>query len=115
MREAPSGTNGIQGGIQVVNFRASGIEIYNNSFDGGGVAMDFRGPAIFIADGCFVDSLRSNLFYGFRPAALSFAAFAALLALLRSRSARRRVWHRIATGPTRSIGLENRAKQSAVS
>ena len=66
MCEPPSGVEGIQGGIQVVNSRASGIEIYNNSFDGGGVAIDFKGPAISIDDGCFVDSLRSNLFYGFR-------------------------------------------------
>jgi hypothetical protein len=66
MCEAPSGTEGIQGGIQVVNSRASGIEFYNNSFDGGGVAIDFHGPAILINDGCFVDSLRSNLFFDFR-------------------------------------------------
>lgn len=66
MCEAPSGVDGIQGGIQVVNSRATGIEIYNNSFDGGGVAIDFRGPAVSINDGCFVNSLRSNLFYGFR-------------------------------------------------
>jgi hypothetical protein len=65
MCSPPDGAEEIQGGIQLVNRRASGIEIFNNTLDGGGSAIGFGGPAISVADGCFLDSLRSNLIRDF--------------------------------------------------
>jgi len=60
-----SGGAQIQGGIELVNARASGIEIFNNTFDGGGTAIRFGGPAVSIESGSFLDSLRSNLITSF--------------------------------------------------
>jgi hypothetical protein len=57
--------NEIQAGILLVNDRAAGIEIYNNTLDGGGAAMRLSGAAVTIDDGCFLASLRSNAFVGF--------------------------------------------------
>jgi hypothetical protein len=57
--------NEIQAGIFVVNDRAAGIEIYNNTLDGGGAAMRLSGAAVNVDDGSFVASLRSNAFVGF--------------------------------------------------
>ncbi|HEY4159725.1 MAG TPA: hypothetical protein VGM29_16555 [Polyangiaceae bacterium] len=65
----PAIDGAIQGGLQVVNARAVGIEIYNNTFDGGGAAIGFGGPAISVDADCLLASLRSNLFANF-----SFAA-----------------------------------------
>lgn len=65
MCEVPSGSEGIQAAIGVVNARATGIEIYNNTLDGGGPDKPLNGAAISVADSCFVDSLRSNAIFGF--------------------------------------------------
>ena len=51
----------VQGGIELVNARATGIEIFNNTFDGGGPAVGFGGPAISVDAGSMLASLRSNL------------------------------------------------------
>jgi hypothetical protein len=61
----PSGTEGVQAGITLVNARASGIEIFNNTLDGGGPSMRITGAAVSVVDGCFLDSLRSNAIFGF--------------------------------------------------
>ncbi|HVU04502.1 MAG TPA: hypothetical protein VHE30_22245 [Polyangiaceae bacterium] len=55
----------IEAGVNLVNQRAVGIEIYENTFDGGGPAMAFSGPPVAIESGSFVSSLRSDLFVGF--------------------------------------------------
>lgn len=66
MCNPPDGPVGIQGGIQLVNYRTSGIEIFNNTLDGGGQICTFSGPAIAVDATSFLGSLRSNLIYGFR-------------------------------------------------
>jgi hypothetical protein len=66
MCDRPDGGIGIQGGLQVVNNRLTGIEIFNNTFDGGSTVVDFSGPAISVDRTSFLDSVRSNLFYDFR-------------------------------------------------
>jgi hypothetical protein len=60
-----SGTEGVQAGIALVNARTTGIEIFNNTLDGGGPSMRITGAAVSVADGCFLDSLRSNAIFGF--------------------------------------------------
>jgi hypothetical protein len=55
----------IDSGISLLNFRASGIEIYSNTFDGGGPERRFLGPAISVEEASFLDSLRSNVFMRF--------------------------------------------------
>jgi hypothetical protein len=55
----------IQAGIHLVNYRASGIELYNNTLDAGGPAMGLTGAAVAIDDGSFLSSLRSNLIHNF--------------------------------------------------
>jgi len=59
------GDNPIQGGIELVNARAAGIEIYNNTLDGGGTPVRFGGPAISIESGSRLASVRSNVFQHF--------------------------------------------------
>ena len=66
MCHAPDGEIGIQGGIQLVNNRRSGIEIYNNTLDGGSAVTGFSGPAISVDSTSFLDSVRSNLIHAFR-------------------------------------------------
>jgi hypothetical protein len=66
MCHAPDGRVGIQGGIQLVNNRTSGIEIYNNTLDGGGGLATFSGPVISVDSTSFLDSVRSNLIHNFR-------------------------------------------------
>ncbi len=61
----PAESNLIDSGVTLVNFRAAGIELYNNTFDGGGAARRFLGPAVSIEQDSFVDSLRSNAFVRF--------------------------------------------------
>jgi hypothetical protein len=55
----------LQAGIQLVNVRASGIEIHHNTLDGGGVVMRASGSAVSVESGSFLDSLRSNAFVQF--------------------------------------------------
>jgi len=55
----------IQAGIFLVNNRASGIEVYNNTLDAGGKDMMLTGAAVAIDSGCFLGSLRSNLMFHF--------------------------------------------------
>jgi hypothetical protein len=55
----------IAAGINLVNFRATGIEIYNNTLDGGGPPMRLSGAAVAIEGGCYVASFRSNLIFNF--------------------------------------------------
>jgi hypothetical protein len=59
------GETAIDSGISLLNYRASGIEIYANTFDGGGPARRFEGPAVSVEDASFLDSLRSNAFTRF--------------------------------------------------
>jgi hypothetical protein len=66
MCDPPDGGIGIQGGIQLVNHRASGIEIWSNTFDGGGAVTTFSGPVISVDTTSFLDSVRSNLIHNFR-------------------------------------------------
>jgi hypothetical protein len=66
MCDAPDGQVGIQGGIQLVNRRTSGIQIYNNTLDGGGAVSSFSGPAVSVDATSFLDSVRSNLIFNFR-------------------------------------------------
>jgi hypothetical protein len=55
----------IQAGIEVVNARTTGIEIRNNTLDGGGAPMRLTGPAVTIDQGCFLGNLSSNAFIRF--------------------------------------------------
>ncbi len=55
----------VQGGIELVNSVASGVQIWANTFDGGGKGKFFGGSAIGIAAGSFADSIRSNVFMRF--------------------------------------------------
>ena len=55
----------LQAGIFLVNDRAAGIEIYNNTLHAGGAAMMLTGAAVAIDDGCSLDSFRSNLVFDF--------------------------------------------------
>lgn len=52
---------GAESGISVI-YPGDGIEIHNNTFDGGGKHF---GPAVDVADQCTVKSLRNNVFYSF--------------------------------------------------
>jgi MYXO-CTERM domain-containing protein len=57
----PGGDGGLNDGIEVGSGQ-TGIQIYNNTFDGGGVALgDFSGPTIAVASGGEVLSFRNNL------------------------------------------------------
>jgi hypothetical protein len=56
---------GVQAGIYLVNNRATGIEVYNNTLDAGGKDMMLIGAAVAIDPGCFLASLRSNLVFHF--------------------------------------------------
>ena len=44
---------------------ATGIQIFNNTWDGGGANLELYGPAIRIRDGAVIHSIRSNSFVGF--------------------------------------------------
>ena len=48
-----------------MNARAEGIEVYNNTLDGGGPTMRATGGAVAIDEKCFLSSLRSNLIFRF--------------------------------------------------
>jgi hypothetical protein len=61
---APDATQ-IDAGVSLVNFRNSGIAVFNNTFDGGGLQRRFRGPALSVDGDCFLDSLRNNVFFRF--------------------------------------------------
>jgi hypothetical protein len=61
----PAPKEDIQAGIYLVNNRARGIEIYNNTLDAGGSAMKLSGAAVAIDEGCSLASLRSNAFVRF--------------------------------------------------
>jgi hypothetical protein len=61
----PAPKDDIQAGIYLVNNRAAGIQIYNNTLDAGGSAMKLSGAAIVIDEGCSLASLRSNAFLRF--------------------------------------------------
>src|SRR5262249_1715463 len=50
MCEMPSGSEGIQAAIGVVNARTTGIEIFNNTLDGGGPDFPLNGTAISVTD-----------------------------------------------------------------
>lgn len=62
-RPVAGGNEGVQGGIEVVNSRAVGIEIFNNTLDGGGRAMLLTGPAVSVDGSCFLSSFRSNVIF----------------------------------------------------
>jgi hypothetical protein len=57
--------NDLQAAIFLVNARAAGIEVYNNTLDGGGPTMKATGGAVAIDERCFLSSLRSNLIFHF--------------------------------------------------
>ena len=59
------GSTPIEGGLTLVNFRKTGIQVFNNTFDGGGPVRNFVGPAVSVDSSCFLDSLRSNVFMRF--------------------------------------------------
>ena len=65
MCEPPRSIDGVYAGIELVNARTSGIEIFNNTLDGGGPKMQMLNSAVSVVDGCFLDSLRSNAIFGF--------------------------------------------------
>jgi hypothetical protein len=56
---------GISAGIYLVNFRAAGIEIYNNTLDGGGPNMRLTGAPVTIDDACYLASFRNNVIFNF--------------------------------------------------
>ena len=58
-------TPSVQGGIEVIDTVTSGVQIWANTFDGGGPGKDFHGSTISVAFGCALDSARSNLFMRF--------------------------------------------------
>jgi hypothetical protein len=62
---AAPGTTPIESGLSLVNFRKTGIEVWSNTFDGGGAERYFRGPAVSVDESCSLDSLRSNVFMRF--------------------------------------------------
>ncbi len=55
----------VDSGLSLVNFRTTGIEVFNNTFDGGGPLRRFTGPALSVDGDSFLDSLRSNVFMRF--------------------------------------------------
>jgi hypothetical protein len=58
---APGGDGGLNAGIQCYGGE-SGLQIYNNTFDGGGAAVgDFAGPTVDMSGGSKVSSFRNNL------------------------------------------------------
>lgn len=58
---APGGDGGLNAGIQCYGGE-TGLQIYNNTFDGGGAAIgDFAGPTIDMSGGSSVASFRNNL------------------------------------------------------
>jgi hypothetical protein len=59
------GSAPIEAGLALVNFRKTGIEVYGNTFDGGGPGRSFVGPAVSVDSTCFLDSLRNNVFMRF--------------------------------------------------
>jgi hypothetical protein len=59
------GSARIEAGLALVNFRKTGIEVYGNTFDGGGPGRTFVGPAVSVDSTCFLDSLRNNVFMRF--------------------------------------------------
>lgn len=61
----PEPNPSVQGGIEVIANVISGVQIWANTFDGGGPGKDFYGPAIGVANGSALDSARSNLFMRF--------------------------------------------------
>ena len=61
-----SGSTHIESGLSLVNFRKTGIEVFNNTFDGGGLQRYFTGPALDVDADSFLDSLRNNVFMRFR-------------------------------------------------
>src|SRR5206468_5647353 len=57
----PGGDGGLNAGIQCYRGE-TGLQIYNNTFDGGGNAIgDFFGPTLDMSGGSTVFSLRNNL------------------------------------------------------
>jgi hypothetical protein len=62
---SPDPNPSVQGGIEVIANVTSGVQIWANTFDGGGAAKYFYGPAISVANGSALDSARSNLFMRF--------------------------------------------------
>ncbi|HEV8246671.1 MAG TPA: hypothetical protein VGP93_12925, partial [Polyangiaceae bacterium] len=61
----PAAETAVDSGLSLVNFRTTGIEVYANTFDGGGALRRFVGPALSIDSSSFLDSLRSNVFMCF--------------------------------------------------
>jgi hypothetical protein len=61
----PEPNPSVQGGIEVIANVTSGVQIWANTFDGGGAGKYFYGPAIGVANGSALDSARSNLFMRF--------------------------------------------------
>lgn len=59
------GSSPIEGGVSLVNTRQHGIEIYGNTFDGGGPERRFVGPAVSVDSTSFLDKLRNNVFWRF--------------------------------------------------
>jgi len=62
---ADAAPGGIAAGIHLVNDRAIGIELYNNTLDGGGPEMRLTGAPVTIDEGCELASLRNNLIFDF--------------------------------------------------
>jgi hypothetical protein len=59
------------GGIMVY-LKESGLEIFNNTFDGGGAVGKFAASAIVIGSGSLFASVRNNVFTGFSDVGMSF-------------------------------------------
>jgi hypothetical protein len=68
--EGPDGS--FNGGIMVYS-KESGLEIYNNTFDGGGSVGKFAASALVIGTGSVFRSVRSNVFTGFSDVGQSFS------------------------------------------
>jgi hypothetical protein len=60
------------GGIMVYS-QESGLDIYNNTFDGGGAIGKFNASAIVIGTGSLFASVRNNVFTGFSDVGAGFA------------------------------------------
>ena len=55
----------IGAGIDAASVTASGIEVFSNTFDGGGTMMRMKGPLLMVGPGADVSTFRNNIVFNF--------------------------------------------------